>query len=236
MKDCDGGGNNNNTMYDRSYFAVFVSNQRKCVPMFQQQAADGVHKACLWDYHVILLEVTKRADDVDNDNNAIAPICCSLEKDDDDDKSQEIDANNRTCNHNNDKTPGEYRIYDIDSRLPYPCSLQTYLEFTFPSDVEIPADFNPMFRVVKAESYLKTFSSDRMHMYDATSQTWSAPPPPYDIIQLSSNTRPISNLMQYVDMSESEASKENREVADVDGFGTVYTLERLQQKFLRHKK
>ena len=37
------------------YHVVFVSNPRKCVPMFQQVAAKDPNAPCCWDYHVILL-------------------------------------------------------------------------------------------------------------------------------------------------------------------------------------
>ena len=40
-----------------SFFAVFISSKTKVVPMFYQRASrDPYNEACLWDYHVVLLE------------------------------------------------------------------------------------------------------------------------------------------------------------------------------------
>jgi hypothetical protein len=38
------------------YHVVFVSNPKKCVPMFQQLAVENPLEPCFWDYHVILFQ------------------------------------------------------------------------------------------------------------------------------------------------------------------------------------
>mmetsp|Transcript_13160 Transcript_13160/g.20028 ORF Transcript_13160/g.20028 Transcript_13160/m.20028 type:complete len:127 (+) Transcript_13160:2-382(+) len=65
--------------------------------------------------------------------------------------------------------------------------------------------------------YRKHFHSDRMHMYDAGTNTWSATPPPYPCIQryvrctnTDENdgvvmTSEGSNLSRYIDMSTTAA-------------------------------
>lgn len=40
------------------WFAVFISNRRKAVPMCQQLAQEDPSRPCFWDYHVILVGVT----------------------------------------------------------------------------------------------------------------------------------------------------------------------------------
>ncbi|KAI2490123.1 N-terminal glutamine amidase [Fragilaria crotonensis] len=132
-----------------SYFVVFVSNESKCVPMFHQLASKTPTSACLWDYHVIVVQ-----------------------------------------SHGSDDGP---QILDIDSRLPYPCPLDMYVHCTFPKDV--PSNYAPLFRVVRAEAYLKHFSSDRSHMRNEDG-TWIAPPPTYECILRAGS----SNLDQYRNM------------------------------------
>lgn len=132
-----------------SYFVVFVSNESQCVPMFHQLASKTPTSVCLWDYHVIVIQV-----------------------------------------HGSDDGA---QILDIDSRLPYPCPLELYLHCTFPEDV--PPNYAPLFRVVRAEAYLKHFSSDRSHMRNVDG-TWSASPPTYACILRAGS----SNLDQYRNM------------------------------------
>jgi hypothetical protein len=52
--------NSNNKQRDTvtSYYVVFVSNPKGCVPMFQQMASSNKDKPVFWDYHVILLSST----------------------------------------------------------------------------------------------------------------------------------------------------------------------------------
>jgi hypothetical protein len=77
-------------------------------------------------------------------------------------------------------------VYDVDTTLtPYPIPLSAYLDASFPTS--IPASYAPLFRLITAESYLRSFSSDRCHMYDTRTQAWSAPPPPYQCILVSAD-------------------------------------------------
>ena len=129
------------TTNDR-YYVLFVSSETQCVPMFYQLAAKTPTAVCLWDYHVIVLQVSEEA-----------------------------------------------HILDIDSNLPYPCPLHEYLHYAFPE--QLPQDYAPLFRVVRAEVFLKNFYSDRMHMFQ--DDKWSATPPSYVCIQ----TKKGSNLDSY---------------------------------------
>ena len=91
-------------------------------------------------------------------------------------------------------------VLDVDTRLPYPCPLSTYLSESFPHVTrERDADavneddalalseearerYAPLFRVVEAEIFLEDFYSDRMHMYDDAKKRWISDPPHYERI------------------------------------------------------
>ncbi len=91
---------------DKSYFAVVVSNPKKAVPMWQQKA--GEEAMCglvVWDYHVFLLECSG------SESYAIAagegsvagqPLPCKAT-----------------------------RVYDLDTRLSFPCDAKDYFEHSF---------------------------------------------------------------------------------------------------------
>ena len=86
----------------------------------------------------------------------------------------------------------EGMIYDRDSRLPFPVSVEEWIAGTFP--VPLPPMFAPKFRVIDADRFLEVFASDRSHM--RTKEGWQRPPPPWP---------PIGegmNLMRFVDMNE----------------------------------
>jgi hypothetical protein len=108
-------------------------------------------------------------------------------------------------------------VWDFDSRLPYPCPLSDYLEQSFPYDYR--EAYAPLFRLIPASSFLKNFSSDRMHMYDAETQTWNAPPPRYDCI-LSGP----SNLNAHLDFTTQPSSPPT---TDDSRYGNVLNLPEL---------
>jgi hypothetical protein len=108
-------------------------------------------------------------------------------------------------------------VWDVDSRLPCPCPLSEYLEQSFPYDDSEP--FAPLFRLIPASSFLTNFSSDRMHMYDAETLTWSAPPPSYDCI-LSGP----SNLNMHLDFTTQRSSTPT---TDDGRYGKVLDLQEL---------
>ncbi|XP_062044013.1 protein N-terminal glutamine amidohydrolase isoform X4 [Lepus europaeus] len=117
-------------------YAVFISNERKMIPIWKQQARPG-NGPVIWDYHVVLLHVS---------------------------------------------SGGQSFIYDLDTVLPFPCPFDTYVEDAFKSDDDIHPQFRRKFRVIRADSYLKNFASDRSHMKDS-SGNWREPPPPYPCIE-----------------------------------------------------
>jgi protein N-terminal glutamine amidohydrolase len=71
-------------------------------------------------------------------------------------------------------------IWDLDTRLAFPCPAYDYRALTFPAGV--PEEFRPLFRVIPAEAYLREFSSDRRHMRNSDG-SWSKPPPAWPCLR-----------------------------------------------------
>lgn len=63
---------------NRHYYAVFVSNPEKCVPMFYQLAVTNPRKACFWDYHVILISKGGEEGTLVHDIDSHLPYPCPL--------------------------------------------------------------------------------------------------------------------------------------------------------------
>ena len=104
-------------------------------------------------------------------------------------------------------------VWDLDSLAGMPLALDLYLKATFLIGHEIPESFRPWFRVVEAEDFARTFSSDRTHMQEGG--RWIHPPPPWPLIQVP-GTR--MNLDLFVDMGAKLV-------------GEVLTLAQLCRKF-----
>uniref|UniRef100_F7BBK6 Protein N-terminal glutamine amidohydrolase n=2 Tax=Equus TaxID=9789 RepID=F7BBK6_HORSE len=150
-------------------YAVFISNERKMIPIWKQQARPG-DGPVIWDYHVVLLHVS---------------------------------------------SGGQSFIYDLDTVLPFPCPFDIYVEDAFKSDEDIHPQFRRKFRVIRADSYLKNFASDRSHMKDS-SGNWREPPPSYPCIETGDSKM---NLNDFISMDP--------EV----GWGAVYSLSEFVHRF-----
>lgn len=96
----------------------------------------------------------------------------------------------------NAKDDLEWQVYDLDTVLGAPISLNEYMISTF-GNVSIPEEFRPYFRVIDAEEFARVFSSDRSHMLAADGQ-WQVPPPPWEAIVRDGR----SNLMELINMQE----------------------------------
>ncbi|XP_034097256.1 protein N-terminal glutamine amidohydrolase isoform X2 [Gymnodraco acuticeps] len=68
-------------------------------------------------------------------------------------------------------------VYDLDSELPFPCSLKRYSSDALRSERGIRPAYHRKFRVVPAHSFLLNFASDRSHMKNSDG-SWKMPPPP----------------------------------------------------------
>lgn len=221
-----------NSTNNCNYFVVFVSNDKRCCPYFNQRAkpkptsADDISTMdyVYWDYHVIVIRR------------------CTVELSN--------DTKEGASNNNNNRT----EVLDIDTWLqPYPCQLEEYLYKSFPhimsnnNNNNVDTQYHPKFRVIPAQQYLKYFYSDRSHMIDTKTGNWLATPPEYQPIMNGlaladdngmkrnnndkrgegEDTR--SNLDMYIDMKvqSSSSSSDNESAA----FGRVYTLDQFRKAF-----
>ncbi len=66
-------------------------------------------------------------------------------------------------------------IWDLDTRLDFPCPAIEYLDRTFPRNLE--EALRPLFRIIPGTSYLDGFSSDRRHMRRLDGSWLQSPPP-----------------------------------------------------------
>lgn len=133
-----------------NYFAVFISNKSKCVPVWcSKSSPNGV---LMWDYHVILLFMDRK--------------------------------NVKAC-----------KFYDFDSNLEFPCAMMKYFEKTFQPNADLKVNYKQEFRLVQATQYLQAFYSDRMHMFEKSTNKWIMPPPSYDCIM--NGHKNGSNLMSH---------------------------------------
>lgn len=93
-----------------------------------------------------------------------------------------------------------WRVWDFDTRLGFPVSAGSYLNYSFRS--EVLEDLKPYFKLVDIPFYRKSFSSDRQHMLGLKGE-WMAKPPLWDPIQ---NETP-SNLLQFIDVNSGFGGK-----------------------------
>lgn len=111
------------------------------------------------------------------------------------------------------KTDG-WQAWDPDTRLGIPVALTAYAEVSFATVGVQPPRFDPLFRIMTADSYRANLRSDRSHMRRADG-TWLAPPPPWPTL---SDPAEGSNLARFVDMADT-------------AFGTVVDLAGLREWF-----
>ena len=71
---------------------------------------------------------------------------------------------------------GDWRVYDLDTALPFPVAASTYLRQTFRFQDRMPEVIRPRFLLLEGDAYVRSFSSDRSHMRDGDG-AWYAPPP-----------------------------------------------------------
>ncbi|WP_185974292.1 protein N-terminal glutamine amidohydrolase [Litoribacter populi] len=71
---------------------------------------------------------------------------------------------------------GDQLIFDFDTTLTFPVSLQDYLKHTFPNSVNWLTEDLPLFKSIPAADYIRSFSSDRSHMKDVGGE-WIFTPP-----------------------------------------------------------
>ena len=73
-----------------------------------------------------------------------------------------------------------FDIWDLDTTLGFPIAAEVWWSATFEGLSDFPEPFHPSFRVIPADEYLETFSSDRSHMRGG--EGWKQPPPEWPAI------------------------------------------------------
>ena len=126
--------------------AVFITNERKMCPIWEQRSSKEPGEPVVWDYHVIAATST--------------------------------------------------HVYDLDTTLPFPCDIDTYLQRSFRPDTLNPV-FQQLLRPIPATEFLRVFSSDRRHMFK--DGKWLSEPPSYPPIF---NPSLGHNLSQLIDCDD----------------------------------
>lgn len=183
---------------------VFISNLQRTCAMWGQRAARR-NQPVIWDYHVIFIYTTDRCG-----VRGIAGGANSLQ----------ADAVSGDDTLSPGKQSEEWQVYDLDTTLECPVSVEDYLRHSFRPD-QVPPDYRPHFRVLRADDYVNLFSSDRSHM-KGPDGSWLAPPPKWNALFNGVN----SNLMDLVDVSNPEPG----DVLDFTGFERAFSCDLAEQR------
>lgn len=92
--------------------------------------------------------------------------------------------------------PSGVEVWDLDCTGGAPLPAREWLELGFGPARALPRRFRPRFRVIDADEFVSTFSSDRGHMR-APDGRWLQPPPGWPAI-----VRGPPNLMRFVDVRD----------------------------------
>uniref|UniRef100_A0A8C4NE84 Protein N-terminal glutamine amidohydrolase n=1 Tax=Eptatretus burgeri TaxID=7764 RepID=A0A8C4NE84_EPTBU len=106
-------------------------------------------------------------------------------------------------------------VYDLDTTLPFPCSLEIYVQDALRADEMLRQCYRRMFRVVRADAYLAHFASDRSHMKTPAGD-WIHIPPSYPCIHTAESTM---NIYDFISMDPAR------------GWGHVLDYEQFVRKF-----
>ncbi|KAG7570082.1 Protein N-terminal glutamine amidohydrolase alpha beta roll [Arabidopsis thaliana x Arabidopsis arenosa] len=172
-------------------FVVFISNEKKQVPLWHQKASSRADGVVLWDYHVICVQRKKESD-------------------------------------------SEPLVWDLDSTLPFPSPLASYVTETIQPSFQLFADYQRFFRIVHAPLFFKHFASDRRHMKEPDG-SWTAQPPPYEPIVAQDGI--LHNLSEYISMSGADTlsslDAETVRAAISQKLGVVVSHTQLQDLFTK---
>ncbi|KAG2382850.1 hypothetical protein C9374_004817 [Naegleria lovaniensis] len=135
-------------------------------------------------------------------------------------------------------------VYDFDTRLPFPTSFSNYVFRSWLVTYLLP---NPpkrlismindlLFRIVPAREYLETFSSDRSHMWNAETNSYSAPPPSYPCIQGNTSTRMNLDDFRMMNQGKKEQVYTLNGLCELFGMGSVQTILEEHCKHLTTRK
>ncbi|KAK3010165.1 hypothetical protein RJ639_011410, partial [Escallonia herrerae] len=95
-------------------------------------------------------------------------------------------------------------VWDLDSSLPFPSPLSTYVSESIRPSFQLFSEFQRFFRIVHAPLFLRYFASDRRHMKDPDGN-WISQPPAWETIVAEDGT--VHNLNEYIEMSAANVVK-----------------------------
>lgn len=107
------------------------------------------------------------------------------------------------------KPTGDIVVFDQDSTLPFPCSVDVWIDKALqPHSAGCRSEqLRRRWRCVEATAFLAHFASDRSHMVKQVDvdgdvrKQWSSPPPAYQCISTEADD---NTLPMYMDMSSSD--------------------------------
>ena len=67
------------------------------------------------------------------------------------------------------KTEGSLKVFDFDTRLPFPTDIDDYLHRSLPDNIH--NEYSSQFRLIPASKYIDFFYSDRSHMKNMISES-----------------------------------------------------------------
>ncbi|EPS70253.1 hypothetical protein M569_04510, partial [Genlisea aurea] len=117
-------------------------------------------------------------------------------------------------------------VWDLDSTLPFPSPLPSYLDHTLRPSFKLFSDFVRVFRIVCGPMFLRHFASDRRHMKDSEGN-WIHPPPSYEPIGTSS----VHNLNEYIEMSSKDVGTTILDDVDARKLGVLVGESQLEEFF-----
>ncbi|XP_038904910.1 protein N-terminal glutamine amidohydrolase isoform X2 [Benincasa hispida] len=144
-------------------FVVFISNEKKQIPLWHQKTSKRADGLVLWDYHVICVQRKKEGE-------------------------------------------FPFLVWDLDSTLPLPLPLGSYVSQAIRPSFQISPEFQRLFRIIHAPILFRHFASDRRHMKDSNGN-WMAKPPDYEAIVAEDGT--IHNLNEYMEIKAANVYPNN---------------------------
>lgn len=122
------------------------------------------------------------------------------------------------------------QVWDLDTTLPCPASLDEYIAGAFQPWVSLKPEFSRLYRVLAAPLYLRFFASDRRHMRRADG-SWMALPPLYDCLVAEDGV--VHNLEEFITMAVEQVTRNLREAESLlfQKFGVLLDEQGLLQFF-----
>ncbi|KAK6149145.1 hypothetical protein DH2020_016670 [Rehmannia glutinosa] len=123
-------------------------------------------------------------------------------------------------------------VWDLDSSLPFPSPLATYVAETVRPSFQLFSEFQRVFRIVHAPIFLRSFASDRRHMKDSAGN-WVNPPPSHEVIVAEDGT--THNLNEYMEMSSVDVVKnigaDTVDMVSTQKLGVLVSESKLEELF-----